>query len=295
MSGLSKIGIGITTKDRWEDLETTLHILQDQGLNALETVVIDDGSAVPLPEKFPRLFPWIRFTRFEKSAGLIARRNLIATLLSKPLILGLDDDSFPVAGSLEAAADWMLKRPNVLALAFQIIFKNESPPAGYETRQPFLVRDYIGCGNLVRRELFLTLGGYEERFEFFTEEPELCLRAMKLDYEIYAYPGLVIRHNLTPVARNRPKRTEKFIRNEMLMALWHFPFPESILRAGRALPAVLIKNPDMRKNWWALLKGYIQAPIRYLTWPKAMNRLTLRQFKEWKKLPMAVQVVMGVK
>jgi GT2 family glycosyltransferase len=295
MSGLDSVGVGITTKDRWEDLEVTLIRLQESGLDCLETVVIDDGSAIPTPAKLREQFPRIRFIRFESSQGLIARRNRIANLLSTPFILGLDDDSFPVEGSLEAAANWMLERPKVVALAFQIIFRNESPPVHFATKAPFLVRDYIGCGNLVRRELFLSLGSYEERFEFFTEEAEFCLRAIQQGYEIYAYPGFVIRHNLSPVARNHPRRTEKFIRNEMLMALWHFPIPESFLRAGRAFPAMLIKNPALRKNWRSLLKGYLEAPIQYLRWPHNKQRLTFQQFKAWKKLPMAAQVVMGIK
>jgi GT2 family glycosyltransferase len=295
MSGLGSIGIGITTKDRWDDLGETLTHLREQGLDRLETVVIDDGSAVPLPEKFPQQFPWIRFHRFEKSQGLIAQRNRLAQLVTAPLIFGLDDDSFPVAGDLAAAADWMLARPKVVALAFQVIFKNETPPEGFATREPIPARDFIGCANLIRRDVFLKLGGYEERFEFFTEEPEFCVRAIQQGYEVHAYPGLVIRHNLTPVARNHPQRTEKFIRNEMLLALWHFPFPQSYLRAAKALPGILVKNRELRKNWRALVKGYFSAPIKYLTWPHAKQRLTPAQFAAWKKLPMAVEIVMGTK
>jgi len=293
MSGLDSVGVGITTKDRWEDLEVTLRRLQQSGLDSLETVVIDDGSAIPLPDRLREQFPRARFIRFDSSQGCIARRNRIANLLSTPLILNLDDDSYPVEGSLEAAANWMLDRPKVVALAFQIIFKNETPPLVFAARAPFLVRDFIGCGNLVRRELFLSLGSYEERFEFYTEEAEFCLRAIQQGFEIYAYPAFVIQHNLSPLARDLSKRAGKFIRNEMLMALWYFPIPESYLRAGRAFPGMLIKNPPFRKKWYSLLKGALEAPIQYLRWPHQKKRLTLQQFRAWKKLPMAVQVVMG--
>lgn len=295
MGGLTEVGIGITTKDRWDDLEVTLHRLQDLGLDRLETIVIDDGSIQPQPAGFPERFPWVKFLRFEKSQGLIVQRNRLGTLLSSPLILGLDDDSFPVQGDLSAAATWMLDHPRVVALAFQIIFKDESPTANAATKEPFPVRDYIGCGNLVNRELFLSLGSYEERFEFFTEEAEFCLRAMREGYQVLAYPAYVIRHNVSPIARNRAWRTEKFIRNEMLMAMWHFPAKEAILRVVRALPAMLIKNADLRKNWSALLKGYFAALINYFRWPHSKQRLTNDQFAAWKKLPMAVQVVSGIK
>ena len=40
------------------------------------------------------------------------------------------------------------------------------------------------------------------RTALFGEEPEFCLRALHKGYRVYLYPGVVIRHNRTPVARN---------------------------------------------------------------------------------------------
>ena len=48
-SSTGQIGIGITTKDRWSDLETTLTALSDTGLSALETIVIE-GLYALLPD-----------------------------------------------------------------------------------------------------------------------------------------------------------------------------------------------------------------------------------------------------
>ena len=287
------IGIGITTKDRWDDLAITLHRLREEGLDALETVVVDDGSSVPLSSEFEQKFPWIKFSRSEPSQGLIAQRNRIARLLSTPFVLGLDDDSFPVAGNLDAAAKWLTQHPAVVALALAVVFKGETVPEAFLTKAPFPVRDYIGCANLVNRETFLAMGGYEERFEFFTEEAEFCLRAIQQGYEIYAYPAVVVQHNVTPVGRNLVRRGRQFIRNEMLVALWFFPFPECYLRAVRALPGILIKNREWRKYWRSLVQGYFEAFYCFATWPKQKERLTMEQFRDWKMLPMATDVVMG--
>ena len=43
------LGIGITTRDRWEDLALTLSILSANGYGGSETIVIDDGSRQPVP------------------------------------------------------------------------------------------------------------------------------------------------------------------------------------------------------------------------------------------------------
>jgi GT2 family glycosyltransferase len=288
-----QIGIGITTKNRWDDLEVTLTQLQNEGLDRLETLVMDDCSATPMPARFEQQFPWVRFMRTESSAGLMAQRNRLFRLLSTPFILGLDDDSYPVAGSIEAAMNWMAERPKVAALAFQVLLRQQPLPPDFAPREPFPVRDYIGCATMIRRDLFVTLGGYEERFGYYVEEAEYCLRAIQQGYEIQAYPSVVIRHHRSPIERNLARRQRYFTRNEMLLALWYFPFPKNYLRALRTLPAILIKRPEMRKYWWAALKGYLEGPVCYLTWPKKRKRLTFSQFYHWKKLPMATEVVEG--
>lgn len=289
------VSISIPTRDRWEDLEITLSRLREGGLDTLETIVIDDASRTPLPAHFPEKFPWVRFIRSEVSLSAYVERNRMAELLTRPFILGLDDDSFPVAGDLAESIAWMIEHPKVAALAFQIIFKDESPPTGFAQASPFPVRDYIGCAALMRRESFLALGGYEENFGFYLEEPEYCVRAMQAGYTIQAYPAVVVQHNLTPVARNQANRSRSLIHKETLMALWFYPHPQSYIRALSCLPAMLVKQSDARKYWRPLLAGWAGAFLNYFFRKHRKERFTPAQFKQWKDLPMGVEVINGAK
>ena len=90
------IAIGITTKDRWDDLSVTLDSLRQNGLHRLETIVIDDGSTTPMPYTFRDRFDWVKFERSESSQGYIVQRNRLAQLLTAEVYLSLDDDSYPV-------------------------------------------------------------------------------------------------------------------------------------------------------------------------------------------------------
>ena len=54
--GLDALGIGITTRDRWDDLEVTLSELRSKGYENAETIVVDDGSKQPLPPALKRHF-----------------------------------------------------------------------------------------------------------------------------------------------------------------------------------------------------------------------------------------------
>jgi GT2 family glycosyltransferase len=276
-----QIGIGITTRDRWEDLASTLRQLQDEGLDAMETLVIDDGSRFALPSRFASEFPWVKFMRYETSLGIPARRNQLAQLISAPLLLSLDDDSFPVAGNLDVAATWLLEQSNACALAFTVIFPGEPVPASADVK-PYPVASFYGCGHLLKRELFLTLGGYDERLGAYgAEEPEFCLKAFEQGYETQAFPAVVIRHEFTPRGRDFGFQTRQTYRNKVLVGLWYLPFPVSWLRALRVGPIEIARNADTRKVWRDVLAGSVQGAWFYLKGGHKKKRLSRAQFARW--------------
>jgi hypothetical protein len=115
------IGIGITTKDRWDDLSVTLERLRQNGLDRFETIVIDDGSSRQMPPEFPSRFDWVTFERCQSARGYIAQRNRLANMLSSELYLSLDDDSYPAPDAgLDQAAAWLIAKREAIALAFEI-------------------------------------------------------------------------------------------------------------------------------------------------------------------------------
>src|SRR5260221_12492601 len=54
-------GIGITSRDRWDELAITLPELRMRGYEDAETIVIDDGSRRRSPEKLRAASPKVRF------------------------------------------------------------------------------------------------------------------------------------------------------------------------------------------------------------------------------------------
>jgi GT2 family glycosyltransferase len=279
-----QLGIGITTKDRWDDLSFTLSELKKNGLEDVETLVIDDGSAQPLPRALRMAFPKVRFERVAHSLGLVVQRNRLARMLSTTYYLSLDDDSFPVAGDIHDAVIWLETHPSVAALALHIVHANDSIPKLEERGEPFPVRYYIGCGHLLRRKQFLELGGYLERLHYFGEEVDFCLKALLKGFSTYAYPAVVIRHNRTPIARNLAKAARYYIRNQAIIGYLYFPFPFFILRAVNCLR--LLRDPTWNSHPGSLLLGWLEAFVRAVGWLNLRHPLSLGQFRAWRKLPL---------
>ena len=276
------IGIGITTKNRWGDLAATLTHLRNEGLDVLETLVVDDGSDKPMPADFTSRFPWVRFERFETSVGNLPRRTQLARDLSTPFFLCLDDDSFPIAGDLYAAAEWMKAHPDASVLAFRIILADDEIPDVSQAHPPIPCNDFMNCGALFRRELLVSLGGFETRLHFYHEEPEYSFRAFQVGHSCYGYPAVIVRHMVSSASRVHAIRARYFIRNVVLLDLWYYPKPLGYARAIGHLPLMYRALPTLRPHPFALLRGWIEGFYCYFTWGKLKTPLNQEQYAVWK-------------
>ena len=93
-------------------------MLSYKGFSALETIVIDDGSLCHAPASLRRRFPWVRFERSDRSYGLVVQRNRLARMITSAYYLSLDDDSFPAAGDLGKAVQFLEGKPDTWSRVF---------------------------------------------------------------------------------------------------------------------------------------------------------------------------------
>jgi GT2 family glycosyltransferase len=284
---LNQIGIGIPTRDRWDDLAFTLRKLQEFGLGDNETIVMDDASRTPAPRDLVERFPRVRFLRSERSRYVTGQRNDLARLLTSPYFLQIDDDSFPVRGDLEKAVAWLEARKDALALAF-IVTDGEDYSARIDeiSAEPFRCHYFIGCAGLIKRERFLELGSYEESLEYSGEEIALALHAQLHGLFVYQYAGVVVQHNPSRASRNQQARASMLIRNELLVAGLHYPLLFLLARAPLFVLKALVHRWVPRRN---TLLGVRAALGLYPAIWRRRRVVPMREFLVWKRLPAPVE------
>ncbi len=281
---LSLVQIGITTKNRWDDLKVTLEKIRDFGLGDLRIIIFDDCSDVPCPYPVGTICPRAEIKPYGISRGLIVRRNEIAAAMDAKYYLSLDDDSFPSAGSLEDAVAYAQSLSDNFCLGFPIYTpladKNFSASL---TGDPVQVRSFVGCSHLLDRKRFLDLGGYREELIHQGEESEIAVRAFQRGLVCRRFPGFQITHMATNVGRSFFRMDYYGARNTLLWNDWYLPPAQKIVRQGRALASRAYSSGMTRRL------GHIQGVFAGLKDIKRLQTfrhpLSAAQYRRWQALP----------
>lgn len=203
------VGIIIPTCNRHSFLEKCLENLLRNPLSldqaSCRVVVTDDGEMQITRKMFQRQFPTIDFLQGPQR-GPAANRNYAAKQFDSEWIVFLDDDCVPREAYLEA---------------YQRRFKGRSVLEGKTTSMGLDLKDnrfeaplnlsggkLFSCNLAIRRELFLELGGFDERFEFWCEDLDLHQRIKKRGIPIEFVPDATVDHppRLRPVGRKLGSR-----------------------------------------------------------------------------------------
>jgi GT2 family glycosyltransferase len=245
---MPSLSIGITTRNRPQALARCLGSLDALRALAPEVLVFDDGSEPPATVEGATL-P-VRIVRDTSSPGYIVGRNRLAREATAPLVLLLDDDTCVLSAASVEQAMAVLEHDTVAgAVAFAQAEADGTPwPAAMQPARsdsPCLVPSFIGFAHLLRRDLFLRLGGYRESFVFYGEEKEFCLRLIDAGHRTVYLPDALVSHLPDAGGRSLTRYLRFVSRNDCLNALYNDPLP----RVLWTLPARFLLYFRMRRGW----------------------------------------------
>ncbi len=228
-------GIVITTRNREQDLQKLFSLLTAQpSWKNLPLWIHDDASDAVSAEYWHTIRQRAQVVSNAQRMGYIVNRNHSNAQAPFDLIFSLDDDScFVDAEGPDRAIAYLNAHPTVAALAFPLV--DSLTPSPVPNTAPYRCLTYVGCAHLIRKELFVKLGGYRHDFIHQGEESELCARIWAAGYEVHAFPACRVHHWVSPEARDYHRMGFYGPRNRVINHMLHTPMPFLPFELARAI------------------------------------------------------------
>jgi GT2 family glycosyltransferase len=221
---------------------------------AIEIIVVDNASTDGSPDLIAEKFPQVKLIRQDKNLGFGAANNIGAGYATGEFLLLLNSDTLLLDNILPTLIAKLGQNPTIgivgprllnpdhsfqLSTAYEIglwgevltlreVRKYRRPP-----NRPALAQQYdadqfvdivVGAAMLMRRSLFVKVGGFDETFFMYFEESDLCQRVRNLGYKILYTPEVSVIHiGGYSVAQAAGKMAQEYRRSQRYYYQKHRP------------------------------------------------------------------------
>jgi GT2 family glycosyltransferase len=211
--------IVIVTFNHREVISRCLDALQ-QTLGAdSEVLVIDNASSDGTPDLIRECYPWVTLVRSDTNDGFGAACNRGAAQTLGEYLVFLNPDTEPQPGWLEPVVDALETLPRAGMATPKILlaqspehvdaFGNEVHISGLTTCRGWGQRSELfqhveevsaisGACFAIRKDLFHSVGGFDERYFLYYEDTDLSLRVRFAGYRCVAVPQAKVLHDHRP-------------------------------------------------------------------------------------------------
>jgi GT2 family glycosyltransferase len=147
-----------------------------------EVIVTDDGSETTAQEMIQNCYPWARWMAGPRK-GPAANRNHAAKYAQGKWLAFLDDDCLPDPQWLKAYANASAAEPSCLVFAGRVYA--DRPRRSLAEYSPiFESGGRLPSGNFtIQKQLFESMGGFDERFYTAMEDLDMMVRLKKMGYQ----------------------------------------------------------------------------------------------------------------
>lgn len=222
-----KLAITIATKNRRSELTRTCAALARLDPRPDELWICADGCVDDTADWVRENLPDARLIVHETSRHSIRSRDEMLRATKADIVVGLDDDSYPLDADFVARvkarfAEW----PRCAVLSFPQR-TDEFPSTLTQTDFGPLLRagTYVNAASAMRRQTYLDLGGWPLEFEHMGDEPDYALRCLASGLEVIHDTTLTVRHHWSAQERNELSNHHRHARNECWSTLIRCPWP----------------------------------------------------------------------
>jgi len=219
---LSDLTIVVLVHNRRDAVLRTLAHLRPLTSRGACAKVVDNASNDGSPDAVEQHFPDIEIIRLRENTGVTGFNSGVASSTT-PLVMVLDDDAMPTEGVVPQAVEMLRNEPALAAIPLLPIDESTGLcewgfALGTAARNRWPV---MGCANIVRREAWERVGGYEPAFFLYRNDVDLALKLLGAGYDIYFDPAWTVVHDSPGFRRKSLTWYELATRNWIWLARRH--------------------------------------------------------------------------
>ena len=209
-----KVSLVINTLNRRETLRRTLESLAQQRYEDFEVIVVNGPSTDDTAEL---LAGWPSPLKVAQCpvANLAVSRNIGIGHAAGDIVAFIDDDAIPdpcwlgrivagydqpkigaVGGFVLDSSGFRFQSTYIVADRFggAQVHHPSDPTAEFNNPGGFRYAAHLGTNTSVRRSLLLELGGFDEEFEYYLDETDLCLRIVDSGHVVKYVADALVYH-----------------------------------------------------------------------------------------------------
>jgi glycosyltransferase involved in cell wall biosynthesis/predicted O-methyltransferase YrrM len=219
----NSVSIVICTYNRGDLLERALDYLDQQYDSRFEVIVVDGPSNDNTVDVIQKRSNRIKLAQ-NPTRNLSISRNIGIRLAAGEIVAFIDDDAIAfndwvgtllseynsvprlvagIGGITYAAGTLEFQADDILIDTYGRGWFNQS---GEEKLRPDRFRTLLGTNSSFRRDVLLEVGGFDEEYDYFLDESDVCLRVLQAGYKLHHSRQLYLRHE---VARSE-NRVDKY-------------------------------------------------------------------------------------
>jgi GT2 family glycosyltransferase len=229
-----------------------------KGKSGYEIIVVDNASTDDSVESINSLYTEVILIKRKDNNG-IAGWNDGFEIAKGNYFIVLDDDS-NVESGFDEAIEYLSAHSEIGILSLNIT------GGAFQTNTRTHLQncaDFIGCGAIIRKDLFNKIGGFAEWLFLYTHEWEYSLRCINEGYKVVFYANCHVLHRTSALNRTAKRLKVFSTRNELAIVYKYF----SLKTRKRYMMRVMLNN----------IKGVYKYGFHTIPW-------FYEAYKEFKKI-----------
>lgn len=250
-----QISLVIIARNRARSLEKSLQHLTSLR-EPVPIIVVDNNSEDDTVQIVSKQYPTVELIQLAKNYGPVGR-NIGVEHAKTPYVAFADDDSWWEDGALKAAAAYFEQYPGLGLVQGKIVLhgKKLEPACQLMDESPLTtphdfpgkyILGFVACGAMVRKDAFLSAGGFHHQFGVGGEEELIALDMAEKGWVLAYFKEILAFHDPSPI-RDITRRKQMAVRNH----LWSVWLRRSLSSIGSETTPLLKKavtDRDVRKG-----------------------------------------------